>query len=97
MISVSCYPEALIDAFLCLQVIEFVVSCSKTFLYSKGILRMRAVTFSATNLITRGRRFSNTQEIVTEETYSTPLWGLAVHVRALPTREVFKIYGVQDF
>ena len=56
-ISVSCYPEALVEAFLRLQVFTFVVSDGKTCLYSKVILRARAVKFSAPNRITRGERF----------------------------------------
>ena len=50
VISVSCYTEALVEAFIRLQVFAFVVSGGKTCLYSKGILRMKVVTFSAPNL-----------------------------------------------
>ena len=54
MISVSCYPEALVEAFLCLQFFVFVVSGSNTCMYSKGVLRVRAVTLSAPNCMTWG-------------------------------------------
>ena len=57
MISISCYTEALVEAFLCLQVFAFVVSVGKTYLYSKGILRVRAVIFSALNRMTQGKVF----------------------------------------
>ena len=88
VISVSCYPEALVEAFLCLQVFSFVISGGKTCLYSKGILRMGAVKFCAPNRITRGELFSEPKEILTEDPYSTPLWGLALHVRALSSNEI---------
>ena len=96
LISVSCYPEALVEAFLRLQFFAFVVSGGKTFLYFKGILRMRAVAFSTPNRIRGGERFSETQEILIEEPYSTPLWGLALHVRALPSNEPPHIHRAQD-
>ena len=57
VISVSCYPEALVEAFFRPQVFAFVVSVGKTCLYSKGILRVRAVTFSSPNRMTRGGGF----------------------------------------
>ena len=96
MISVSCYTEALVEAFLRLQVFAFIVYGGKTCLYSKGILRVRAVTFSAPNRITQGERFYEPQEIWTEEPYSTPLWGLALHARFLTSNEINHIHGDQD-
>ena len=96
VIFVSWYPEALVEAFLRLQVFAFVFSGDKTCLYSKGILWMRAVTFSATHSITQRERFSEPQEFWTEEPYSTPFWGLTLHTRTLPIHEISHINGAQD-
>ena len=41
-------------------------------------------------------RFYEPQEILTEDPYSTPLWGLALHARALPSHEIYHIHGAQD-
>ena len=97
MISVYCYSEALVEAILRLQVFTFVVSGGKTCLYSKGILRERAVTFSAPNRITRGGTFSDIQEIWREDPYSNPLWCLVLHAWALLSHEISHIHGSQDF
>ena len=96
VISVSCYPGALVEAFLRLQVFAFFFSGGKTCLYSKGILWVRAVTSFTPNRMTRGRSFSEPKEIWTEDRYSTPIWGLALHARALPSHEISHIHGAQD-
>ena len=57
VISVSYIPEALVEAFLRLQVFSFVIYISKTCLYSKGILWARAIKFSAPNGMTWGKGF----------------------------------------
>ena len=57
VIPVPCYPEALLDAFLCLQVFAFLVTSGNNFMYSKKIPWVRAVTFSATNSLTQGKGF----------------------------------------
>ena len=75
VISVSCYPEALVEAFLCLQFFVFVVSGSNTCMYSKGVLRVRAVTLSAPNCMTWGG----------EEVF---LASINLNRRALPQRVV---------
>ena len=62
VISVPCYPEALVETFLCLQVFDFVFSGGKNYLYSQWIIWVRAVTLSAPNHMTR-ERFSEPQEI----------------------------------
>ena len=71
MISVSCYLEALFEAFLRLQVFAYVVSGGKTCLYLKGILQVRAVKFSAPNRITRGGSFLSLNKSV--QKIPTPL------------------------
>ena len=71
VISVSCYPEALVETFLRLQAFAFVVSTVKTCLYSKEILRVRAVTFSAPYRMTRGKDFLRLKKF--EHKSPTPL------------------------
>ena len=44
-----------------------------------------------------GERFSESQEIWTEDNYSNPLWGIALHARPLPSHEIFHIHGDQGF
>ena len=56
------------------------------------ILQVREVTFSAPNRIPRGEIFFDPQEIWTEDTNSTPIWGLTIHARALPSHEIYHIY-----
>ena len=58
---------------------------------------MRVLAVSVPNRITKGERFYDTQEILTEQTDSTTLWGLALHARALPGHGIFYIHGAQDF
>ena len=57
VISVSFYLEALIEALLRLQIFALVVSVGKTCLYSKMILQVRVLAFSAPNRIIWGERF----------------------------------------
>ena len=71
VISISCYPEALVEASLCLQVFDFIVSVGKTCMYLKGILGMRAVTLSAPNRMTRGKGFLSVNKF--EQKSPTPL------------------------
>ena len=76
VISVSCYPVALVESFLCLLVFAFVVSDGKTCLYSKGILRMRAVTVSAPNRMTRGKGFLSLKKFE-QKSHITTLFGVS--------------------
>ena len=71
VISISCYLEALVEAFIYLQVFDFVVSGSNNLLYLTGILRVRAVTFSATNRKRRGGGFLSFKKC--EQKSPTPL------------------------
>ena len=57
VISISCYPEVFVEAFLRLYAFTFVVSGGKACMCSKGILRVRAVTLSTPNHMTRRKGF----------------------------------------